>query len=181
MAHFAKISENNIVLAVLTLDNVNMLDENGIEKEELGQQYLQTHNNWPAHLWIQTSYNTIGGKYYNSDRAKESSFDRTKYDLSLGDQSKAFRGNYAAIGMTWDINKNAFIPQKPYNSWVLNETTFTWESPISKPEQTYTTINGVQYPDSFTWNEGTLSWDKTEFKITPILNDDLSMFNALRL
>jgi hypothetical protein len=150
-----------------------MLDENGIEKEELGQQYLQTHNNWPAHLWIQTSYNTFGGKYYNSDR--------TKYNLSLGDQSKAFRGNYAAIGMTWDINKNAFIPQKPYNSWVLNETTFTWESPISKPEQTYTTINGVQYPDSFTWNEGTLSWDKTEFKITPILNDDLSMFNALRL
>jgi hypothetical protein len=168
MAHFAKISENNIVLAVLTLDNVNMLDENGIEKEELGQQYLQTHNNWPAHLWIQTSYNTKGGKYYNTDN-------------TLGNQSKVFRGNYAAIGMTWDINKNAFIPQKPYNSWILNETTFTWESPIPKPEQTYTTINGVQYPDSFIWNEGTLIWDKTEFKITPILNDDLSMFNALRL
>jgi hypothetical protein len=168
MAHFAKISENNIVLAVLTLDNVNMLDENGIEKEELGQQYLQTHNNWPAHLWIQTSYNTRGGKYYNTDN-------------TLGNQSKVFRGNYAAIGMTWDINRNAFIPQKPYNSWVLNETIFTWESPILKPEQTYTTINGVQYLDSFTWNEDTLNWDKTEFKITPILNDDPSMFNALRL
>ena len=135
MAHFAKISENNIVLAVLTLDNINILDKNGIEKEEIGQRYLQTHNNWPAHLWIQTSYNTRGGKYYNSDN-------------TLGDQLKTFRGNYAAIGMTWDINKNAFIPQKPYNSWVLNETTFTWESPVPKPEQTYTTINGVQYPVS---------------------------------
>jgi len=168
MAHFAKISEDNVVLAVLTLDNINILDENGVEKEEIGQQYLQTHNNWPAHLWIKTSYNTRGGKYYNLDN-------------TLGDQSKAFRGNYATIGMTWNSDKNAFISQKPYNSWILNQTTFTWEPPIQEPEQTYTIVNGIQYPDIYTWNENTLNWDKTEFKITPILNDDPNMFNALRL
>lgn len=170
MAHFAKISEENIVLAVLTLNDSDMLNSDGDPDETVGQFYLEQHNNWPSHLWIQTSYNTKGGKYYNADN-------------SLGDQSKVFRGNYAAIGMTWDANKNAFIPEKPYDSWVLNETTFTWEAPVTKPEQTYTTINGTEYPDSFTWNESTTSWDKTVFTIQNISaeDDDLSMFNALRL
>ena len=170
MAHFAKISEDNIVLTVHVLNNSDMHNADGVEDETVGQAYLQQHNNWPASLWIQTSYNTRGGKYYNSD-------------LSLGNQSKAFRGNYAVTGMTWDADKNAFIPEKPYNSWVLNETTFTWEAPVSKPEQTYTTINGIQYEDTFTWNESTTSWDKTEFSIKNISaeDDDLSMFNALRV
>ena len=52
MAHFAKISEENIVLNVLRLDDKDALTE------EAGQQYLETHSNWPANLWIQTSYNT---------------------------------------------------------------------------------------------------------------------------
>ena len=61
MAHFAKIGTNGKVLQVLTLDNNNMLDANGVEDERVGQQYLELHNNWPAQMWIQTSYNTSGG------------------------------------------------------------------------------------------------------------------------
>ena len=63
MAHFAKISENNEVLSVLTIDNKDMHDSNGVETESVGQQYLQIHNNWPAEKWIQTSYNTAGGTH----------------------------------------------------------------------------------------------------------------------
>ena len=59
-----------------------MLNADGVEDETVGQQYLETHNNWPAQMWIQTSYNTINNTH------------------SSGDNSKAFRGNYAGIGYT---------------------------------------------------------------------------------
>ena len=57
MAHFAKISETKEVLTVVVLNNEDMLNADGVEDETVGQQYLETHSNWPAHLWIQTSYN----------------------------------------------------------------------------------------------------------------------------
>ena len=63
MAHFAKISEDNVVLQVLTLDNKDCLNPGGVETESIGQAYLETHNNWPAHLWIKTSYNTVGNTH----------------------------------------------------------------------------------------------------------------------
>ena len=88
MASFAKISETNEVLSVLTLDNKDMLNADGVETETVGQQYLETHNNWPAHLWIQTSYNTSRNKH------------------NSGDNSKAFRGNFAGLGYTWDEQLN---------------------------------------------------------------------------
>ena len=58
MAHFAKISEENEVLQVLTIDDSFIKNNEGNEVESIGQAYLETHNNWPAHLWIQTSYRT---------------------------------------------------------------------------------------------------------------------------
>jgi len=58
------------------------------------------------------------------------------------------RKNYAGIGFTYDSQRDAFIPPKPFNSWVLNETTCIWEAPISKPDN--------QHP--YTWNEETQSW-----------------------
>ena len=61
MAHFAKISEENEVLTVLTVDNKDLLNDEGVETESVGQAYLEKHNNWPANLWIQTSYNTSSG------------------------------------------------------------------------------------------------------------------------
>ena len=58
MAHFAKLGSNSKVIQVLTLNNGDMLNADGVEDETVGQQYLETHNNWPAQMWIQTSYNT---------------------------------------------------------------------------------------------------------------------------
>jgi len=84
MANFSKISETNEVLTVLTLNNSDMLNADGVETESIGQAYLEQHNNWPSHLWIQTSYNTQNNKYKNQDGTE-------------GDLSKAFRGNYPRI------------------------------------------------------------------------------------
>ena len=63
MAHFAKLGANGKVIQVLTMDNDKMLNADGVEDETVGQQWLETHNNWPAQMWIQTSYNTLGNKH----------------------------------------------------------------------------------------------------------------------
>ena len=111
MAHFAKISEQNEVLDVLSFSDDSLIsDENGIENESIGQQYLEKHNNWPAHLWIKTSYNTYLNKHRNN--------------------GTPFRGNYAYIGGTWDFVNNMFFPPKPYPSWIKNLIEARWQSPI---------------------------------------------------
>ena len=72
------------------------------------------------------------------------------------------RKNYAGIGYTYDEDRDAFIPSKPYNSWVLNETTCLWESPIVRPEtytQNLTDRDGNSSSDDYTWNEETTTWD----------------------
>ncbi len=136
MAHFAKISENNIILNVLTLNDKDMLDENGNSSELVGQQYLQKHNNWPAHLWIQTSYNTLNNQHKLN--------------------GTPFRGNYAGIGDIWDSVNNIFIIPKPFNSWILNLNKARWESPIGDaPELTEEERSqGKRY----SWNEEILNW-----------------------
>ena len=135
MAHFAKISDTSKVLTVLTLDNKDMLNADGVEEEAVGQQYLEKHNNWPAEKWIQTSYNTQGGVH------------------RLG--GTPLRGNYAGIGYIWDEANNLFYIQKPHASWVLNTTDAQWHSPIGDPPS----------PPSLThhyeWNESNQSWDET--------------------
>ena len=65
MAHFAKLGANGKVIQVLTLDNKDMLNADGVEDERVGQEWLQRHNNWPAEMWIQTSYNTVGNTHRN--------------------------------------------------------------------------------------------------------------------
>ena len=147
MTHFAKISENNEVLQVLTLDNKDAQNADGVEDETVGQAYLEKHNNWPAQMWIQTSYNTRGGKHYDNKTGE------------LSDESKALRGNYAGIGYTWDEDNNLFYPKKPFASWVLNTTTATWHSPIGDaPELTDEEKAAFT---SYVWNEDAKSWDKT--------------------
>jgi len=59
-----------------------------------------------------------------------------------------FRKNFAGIGYTYDETRNAFISPKPYNSWILNESTCRWEAPVAYP------TDGQRY----TWNEETLNW-----------------------
>jgi len=75
------------------------------------------------------------------------------------------RKNYAAVGYTYDQTRDAFIPPKPFNSWILNETTCHWEAPIEKPT-TYnlnlTDLDGNSYQDSYSWNETTKQWDLDE-------------------
>jgi len=128
MAYFAKLNNNNIVENVISINNSVITDANGTEQEQLGIDFInQLYNT--NDIWKQTSYNTYGGIH------------------QLGETP--FRKNYAGIGFTYDANRDAFIPQKPYNSWVLNETTCLWNSPIPMPN------DGNQY----NWNESTLSWD----------------------
>ena len=111
MAHFAKLDENNVVLAVHVVNN-DVLNVNGIESEQAGVDFLKQlygHNKW-----LQTSYNTYGNKHNQN--------------------GIPFRGNYAGIGYVYDDTFDVFIAPKPYPSWKLNYETFLWEAPVSKPE-----------------------------------------------
>tara|TARA_R100001244_G_scaffold43356_2_gene38973 strand:- start:1901 stop:2350 length:450 start_codon:yes stop_codon:yes gene_type:complete len=146
MAHFAKISETNEVLEVLTLNNSDMLNADGVEDETVGQTYLEQHNNWPTNLWIQTSYNTSGGTH------------------NLG--GTALRGNYAGIGYTWDEDDQIFWPKKPYPSWVKNNSEARWQSPIGDApvltaEQTSQNTNKT-HEWGYVWNEANTAWDLTD-------------------
>ena len=150
MAHFAKLGSNGKVIQVLTLNNSDMLNADGVEDESVGQQYLETHNNWPAQMWIQTSYNTSGGTH------------------SSGDNSKAFRGNYAGIGYTWDEDDQIFWPKKPYASWVKNTTTASWDSPIGDAPALTAEQESQNTADThrwgYVWNEANTTWDLTDSK-----------------
>ena len=140
MAHFAKLGSNSKVIQVLTLNNGDMLNADGVEDETVGQQYLERHNNWPAQMWIQTSYNTSAGTH------------------NLG--GTPFRGNYAGIGYTWDEDNNIFYGKKPYASWVLNTTTASWHSPIGDAPDDLTDEEKAANTH-YVWNEDTGAWDKT--------------------
>jgi hypothetical protein len=146
MAHFAKIGMNGKVIQVLTMDNDKMLNADGVEDEAVGQQWLETHNNWPAQMWIQTSYNTSANKHKNG--------------------GTPLRGNYAGIGYTWDEDNNIFWPQKSYASWVKNTTDARWQSPIGDApaltaEQTSQNEAGT-HRWFYDWNEDGQSWDLTD-------------------
>jgi hypothetical protein len=137
MAHFAKLGANGKVIAVLTLNNSDMLNASGVEDETVGQQYLERHNNWPAQMWIQTSYNTAGGKH------------------SKG--GTPFRGNYAGIGYTWDEDDQIFWPKKPFTSWVKDVATASWKSPIGDaPALTEEQKTAKSF---YQWNEAGQSWN----------------------
>jgi len=145
MAHFAKIGLNGKVLKVLTLNDKDMLNADGVEDETVGQQYLERHNNWTAEMWIQTSYNT----YQNQHR--------------LG--GTPFRGNYAGIGYTWDEDNQIFWSKKPYSSWVKNMTTASWDSPIGNHPE-LTEEQQLQNTEQthrwyYVWNEEQTIWDLT--------------------
>jgi len=88
-------------------------------------------------VWIQTSYNTKGGIHYGQD--------------GNPDNGIALRGNYAGIGYIYDQINDVFYSVQPYASWVLNNSTWTWEPPVSAP------TDGM-----YKWNEETISWDKIE-------------------
>ena len=148
MAHFAKISENNEVLTVLTLNNVDMQNADGVEEETIGQQYLEKHNNWPANLWIQTSYNTSKGQHQNG--------------------GTPFRGNYAGVGMTYDQDNDIFIGSKVHASWVLNVAEARWQSPIGDApaltSEQQSQNEAATHMWVYNWNESGQSWDIENLK-----------------
>jgi len=158
MAHFAKIGINGKVIGVHSVNNKDILNADGVEEEAVGQQYLEKHSNWPAEKWIQTSYHTHGGKYY----------DNKTRELSA-DQSKALRGNYAGIGHTWDEENQIFWPKKPYTSWVKNISEARWYSPIGD-EPALTAEQQAQnevetHGWGYAWNEANQSWDLSDSKV----------------
>ena len=115
MAHFAKLDENNNVLAVHVVNN-DVITIDGNESEQAGIDFLTGLHGHT--LWKQTSYN--------------------------GNMRK----RYAGIGFTYNSALDAFVPPKPFASWVLNSTTADWDAPVAKPTD----------EQSYSWNEETLSW-----------------------
>jgi len=79
--------------------------------------------------------------------------------------NRNFRKNFAGIGYTYDEDRDAFIPKKPYNSWKLNEQTCNWEAPVAYPETYIFNLKdklGRNIKDIYKWNESTLTWDIVE-------------------
>jgi len=106
MAHFAKIGKGNIVEKVVVVHN------NVATTEQSGVDFL--NNLYKSRdVWKQTSYNTKGGIH------------------KLG--GTPFRKNFANTGYKYDQTRDAFIPPKPFDSWILNEDTCRWEAPVAKP------------------------------------------------
>lgn len=94
------------------------------------QEFFNTFVDTSPGEWIQTSYNTYGGGH------------------TLG--GEPLRKNYAGVGFTYDVSRDAFIPPKPYASWLLDEDTCLWGSPTPCPQ------DGQEYD----WDEATLQWVK---------------------
>ena len=124
MSHWAEIDADGIVVRV-TVGNNDEPDE--------GHQWLLDNL---GGTWVQSSFNTYGGIYYTADRKPAK------------DQSKALRFNHAAIGYNYDEDRDAFIPPKPYESWLLDEATCLWVAPIEYPGD-----GGV-----YVWDESQGDW-----------------------
>ena len=125
MAHFSKLDSENKVLKVVVVSN------DIVTTEQDGVDFLNNLHN-SNDVWKQTSYNTYGGQH------------------RLG--GTPFRKNYAGIGYTYNEDKDAFIPPKPYNSWILNETTCLWVAPVQYPTDN----------QDYIWNETSQTWDLKE-------------------
>ena len=103
--------------------------ENGVVTTVIviDQETLNTGHWGDPSLWVQTSYNTLAGQH---------------------PEGRPLRKNYAGIGFTYDSVRDAFIPPKPYASWVLNESTCQWDAPTPMPTDN----------KRYTWDEPTTSW-----------------------
>ena len=119
MAHYAFLNDQNIVVEVIV----------GKDENEGGINWEEHYGNFRGKVCKRTSYNTKGNAH------------------KLG--GTPFRKNYAGIGYTYREDIDAFIPPQPYSSWLLDEETGLWESPIPIPSD----------DNQYVWNEETQSWD----------------------
>ena len=122
MSHFAKV-EDGVVTQVLVVE----------------QEFIDTGALGDASQWVQTSYNTRGGKHYDPNTGEE-------------DSGTPLRKNYAGKGYTYDSVKDAFYAPQPYPSWTLNDTTCLWEAPVAYPTD----------DKPYTWDEDTTAWVEVE-------------------
>ena len=143
MAHFAKLGINSKVIGVEVVADADCKNADNNEDETVGIQFLENIHGWP--LWKQTSYNTQANVH------------------ALG--GTPFRKNYAGIGHTYDEDRDAFIPPKPYASWVVNETTCIWEAPIAYPS--VTTYGDPAKPYEISWDETNGRWICKDSEETP--------------
>ena len=121
MAHYALVDENGVVSQVIT----------GRNEDET----VDGISDWEAHYSevtgltaVRTSYNTYGNEHLTG--------------------GTPFRFNYAGLNFTYDPDRDAFIPPKPYESWLLNEDTCLWEAPVAYPED----------GNTYTWDEESGAW-----------------------
>jgi len=91
-------------------------------------EFFETFVDSSPGQWIQTSYNTHGGVHSNG--------------------GTPLRKNYAGIGYSYDAQRDAFIPPKPFASWILDEQTCLWNPPVAMPTD----------DKMYTWDEATTSW-----------------------
>ena len=104
MSYFAKVIDNKVVKVIAA-----------------EQEFINIYDDGLGGEWIQTSYNTFGGKHYDPE-------------TGLEDDKPPLRKNYAGLDFTYDRENDAFIPPKPFPSFVFNEETFRWDPPIPYPE-----------------------------------------------
>jgi hypothetical protein len=111
------------------LDNNNIVTQVIVGKDE-NETLPEGFTSWEQYYGgKRTSYNTLGNQHSGN--------------------GTPFRGNYAGIGYKYDISRDAFIPPKPYATWVLNEETFLWQAPTAMPVK-----DGYRYY----WDDITNSW-----------------------
>ena len=118
MTHFAKVIDGIV-------ETVHVVEQDYIDSGKLGD----------SDNWVQTSYNTRGGVHYAPNSNKP-------------DDGVALRYNYAGIGYSYDADKDAFIPPKPYPSWTLVESTCQWTAPVAYPDD----------DKRYTWDEDITNW-----------------------
>jgi len=128
MAHYAFLDSDNIVTEVIV----------GKDEGEDGIDWEQHYGDFRGQTCKRTSYNTAGGVHING--------------------GTPYRKNYAGVGFTYDATRDAFIPPKPFFSWVLNETSCTWEPPVPMP---------VEEGKIFRWKESTVLCSWVEVTFTP--------------
>ena len=150
MAHFAKLSEDNLVLAVEVVADADTTNDSNIEDEATGVTFLQKTHGWT--IWKKCSYNTHNGKYWNQDNTEAE------------DQSKSFRKNYPSVGWSYNSTIDGFVPAKPegMTSWIINTSTGHWEAPVAYPTiETYHDGNKDR-PYTISWDEANVRWVATD-------------------
>lgn len=126
MSHFAKV-QNGTVTQVIVAE----------------PEFFDTFVDSSPGKWIKTSYNIRGGVYYDPT-TNEPATDQSV----INDDEARQRKNYAGIGFTYDKQRDAFIPPKPYDSWILDEDTCLYNAPVPYPSD----------GEDYVWDEETTNW-----------------------